>query len=54
LLVADVPLGDGSVTTYARLGDWPMLVLALLALAIASLAPARAGDSPRLVGEPIS
>jgi apolipoprotein N-acyltransferase len=36
LIVADVPLGDGSVTTYARLGDWPMLVLALLVIAIAS------------------
>ena len=36
LIVDDVPLGYGSVTPYARFGDWPMLVLALLAIAIAS------------------
>lgn len=37
LLVVDVPLGDGSATPYARFGDWPMLVLALLVIAIALL-----------------
>jgi apolipoprotein N-acyltransferase len=36
LIVDEVPLGDGSATLYARLGDWPMLVLALLVGAVAS------------------
>lgn len=37
LLVEDVPLGDGSATTYARFGDWPMLGLALLVVVAALL-----------------
>ncbi|HEX6811047.1 MAG TPA: nitrilase-related carbon-nitrogen hydrolase [Planctomycetota bacterium] len=35
LLVGDVPLGDGRVTAYADLGDWPMLVLSVLGIAVA-------------------
>jgi apolipoprotein N-acyltransferase len=34
LIVDDVPLGDGIATPYARFGDWPMLVLSLLAIAL--------------------
>lgn len=39
LLCADVPVGDGQVTVYARLGDWPMLALCVLLLAAALRRP---------------
>lgn len=35
LLTGDVPLGDGVATPYARFGDWPMLALSALLIALA-------------------
>ena len=29
VLTGELPLGDGFVTVYGRLGDWPMLVLSV-------------------------
>lgn len=37
LVTGPVPVGDGAVTLYARLGDWPMFVLSALLVAFAVL-----------------
>jgi apolipoprotein N-acyltransferase len=45
LLVRDVPVGDGVVTPYARFGDWPMLALSVVLLALGWRRRPAPGDS---------